>query len=75
MKIMMANKYFFWKGGAETVYFQERDFLRSAGVKVVDFSMYDGETSQATSRITSSSNGIITLVRSAHLARRRSPCR
>jgi hypothetical protein len=41
MKIMMANKYFFWKGGAETVYFQERDFLRSAGVKVVDFSMYD----------------------------------
>jgi glycosyltransferase involved in cell wall biosynthesis len=41
MKIMMANKYFYLKGGAETVYFQERNFLRSTGVKVVDFSMHD----------------------------------
>jgi glycosyltransferase involved in cell wall biosynthesis len=40
MKIVMANKYFFAKGGAETVYFQERDFLRSSGVEVVDFSMH-----------------------------------
>ena len=41
MKIIMANKFFFAKGGAETVYFQERDFLRSSGVQVVDFSMLD----------------------------------
>lgn len=41
MKIILANKYFFNKGGAETVYFQERDFLLGAGVEVVDFSMQD----------------------------------
>lgn len=27
------------KGGAETVYFQERDMLLSEGVKIVEFSM------------------------------------
>jgi glycosyltransferase involved in cell wall biosynthesis len=41
MKVVMANKYFFGKGGAETVYFQERAFLRESGVDVIDFSMQD----------------------------------
>jgi glycosyltransferase involved in cell wall biosynthesis len=41
MKIMLANKYFFNKGGAETVFFQERDFLIRSGIEVVDFSMQD----------------------------------
>jgi len=41
MKILMVNKYFFLKGGAETVFFQERDFLISQGHQVIDFSMYD----------------------------------
>jgi len=39
MKVLLANKYFYPKGGAETVFLQERDFLLSAGVDVVDFSM------------------------------------
>ncbi|AFJ45653.1 glycosyltransferase family 4 protein [Shimwellia blattae] len=39
MKVLLANKFFFIKGGAETVYFQERDNLKRAGVEVVDFSM------------------------------------
>jgi len=47
MKIVLANKYFFAKGGAETVYFQERSFLRSAGVQVVDFSMLDQRNEQS----------------------------
>lgn len=39
MKILLVNKFFFIKGGAETVYFQERDMLKRAGVEVIDFSM------------------------------------
>lgn len=39
MKVLLVNKFFFIKGGAETVYFQERDRLKAAGVAVVDFSM------------------------------------
>lgn len=39
MKVLLVNKYFFIKGGAETVYFQESDRLKAAGVTVVDFSM------------------------------------
>ncbi|TBL76925.1 glycosyltransferase family 1 protein [Obesumbacterium proteus] len=39
MKVLLVNKYFFIKGGAETVYFQENDRLKAAGVTVVDFSM------------------------------------
>lgn len=39
MKILLVNKFFFIKGGAETVYFQERNWLKAAGVDVVDFSM------------------------------------
>ncbi len=41
MKILLANKFFFRKGGAETVFFQERDFLLKEGHDVVDFSMMD----------------------------------
>ncbi len=40
MKVLLVNKFFFIKGGAETVYFQERDMLKQAGVQVIDFSCY-----------------------------------
>ncbi|PQJ88251.1 glycosyltransferase family 4 protein [Aliivibrio sifiae] len=39
MKILLVNKFFFMKGGAETVYFQERDMLLSEGVDIIEFSM------------------------------------
>ena len=39
MKVLLVNKFFFIKGGAETVYFQERDMLKQAGVQVIDFSI------------------------------------
>ena len=39
MKVLLVNKFFFIKGGAETVYFQERNMLKEAGVEVIDFSM------------------------------------
>lgn len=39
MKVVLVNKFFFIKGGAETVYFQERDKLREAGVAIIDFAM------------------------------------
>ncbi len=39
MRILLANKFFFPKGGAETVFFQERDYLRKSGHEVIDFSM------------------------------------
>lgn len=39
MKILLVNKYFYIKGGAETVCFQERDMLKKSGVEVIDFSM------------------------------------
>lgn len=39
MRILFANKFFYLKGGAETVFFQERNFLRAQGHHVIDFSM------------------------------------
>ncbi|CAM3953314.1 Alpha-D-kanosaminyltransferase [Vibrio aerogenes CECT 7868] len=39
MKILMVNKFFFLKGGAETVFFQEREMAAEAGFQVIDFSM------------------------------------
>ncbi len=39
MKILLVNKFFYLKGGAERVFFQERDFLLKKGIKVIDFSM------------------------------------
>jgi glycosyltransferase involved in cell wall biosynthesis len=39
--VILANKFFFLNGGSETVYFQERDLLKKAGVEVVDFAMQD----------------------------------
>ncbi|MEI7345853.1 glycosyltransferase family 4 protein [Dickeya chrysanthemi] len=39
MKVLLVNKFFYIKGGAETVYFQESERLKAAGVEVVDFSM------------------------------------
>lgn len=41
MRVLLANKFFFNNGGSESVMFQEREFLRSVGVDVVDFSMRD----------------------------------
>ena len=39
MKVILANKFFFNNGGSETVLFQEREYLISRGVTVLDFSM------------------------------------
>ncbi len=39
MKILLVNKFFFMKGGAETVFFQEREMLERSGATIVDFSM------------------------------------
>ena len=39
MKVLLVNKFFYIKGGAETVYFQEIDMLKKAGVDVIAFSM------------------------------------
>lgn len=41
MKVLLANKFFFHKGGAEVVMFQERQFLLRSGEQVIDFSMQD----------------------------------
>ena len=41
MKILIVNKFFYLKGGAERVFFQEREFLINNGIKVIDFSMHD----------------------------------
>jgi glycosyltransferase involved in cell wall biosynthesis len=47
MKVLMANKFFFLNGGSETVFFQERDFLRDSGVEVLDFAMHDERNLQS----------------------------
>src|SRR6266702_7874718 len=39
MKVLVANKYLFNNGGAETVLFQERAFLTNTGTEVIDFAM------------------------------------
>lgn len=39
MKVLIANKYLFNNGGAETVLFQEREFLTKTGTDVIDFAM------------------------------------
>jgi glycosyltransferase involved in cell wall biosynthesis len=39
MKVLFINKFFFPRGGAETVLFQERDFLINHGHSVMDLSM------------------------------------
>jgi glycosyltransferase involved in cell wall biosynthesis len=41
MRILMANKFFFHKGGAEVVMFQERGYLLHSGQEVIEFSMQD----------------------------------
>ncbi len=41
MNILQINKFFYLKGGSETVFFQERNFLKSKGHTVIDFSMDD----------------------------------
>ena len=39
MKVLLVNKFFYLKGGAERVFFQEREFLLKSGITVIDFSM------------------------------------
>jgi len=39
MKVLMINKYFYRRGGAETVFLLERSCLRNNNIEVVDFSM------------------------------------
>ncbi|NEV62212.1 glycosyltransferase family 4 protein [Thiorhodococcus minor] len=41
MKILIANKFFFRNGGSEAVMLDERHFLQSLGVEVIDFAMRD----------------------------------
>jgi len=41
LRILLAHKFFYRKGGAEVVMLQEREFLLEHGVEVVDFSMVD----------------------------------
>jgi len=47
VRVLLANKFFYRKGGSEAVMFQERDFLRERGVHVVDFSMTDPRNDQS----------------------------
>ncbi|MCG8425788.1 MAG: glycosyltransferase family 4 protein [Chromatiales bacterium] len=73
MKVLIANKFFYRNGGSEAVMFQERDFLRSTGVEVVDFAMQDERNldSHYTSYFVanrsyhSTSNGSLSRLRSA----------
>jgi glycosyltransferase involved in cell wall biosynthesis len=39
LKVLLANKFLFNNGGAETVLFQERAFLTNTGTEVIDFAM------------------------------------
>ncbi len=48
MKVLFINKFFYQKGGAETVFFQERDCLKRQGHTVVDFSMADSRNMEST---------------------------
>mgnify|MGYP001056584397 CR=1 FL=1 len=41
LKVLFANKFFYLKGGAETVMFDEIDLMRKHKVDVVEFSMCD----------------------------------
>lgn len=41
MKILMANKFFYIKGGSETYYFSLKRLLEAKGHTVIDFSMKD----------------------------------
>lgn len=41
LKVLFANKFFYLKGGAETVMFDEIDLMRKNEVDVVEFSMSD----------------------------------
>jgi len=47
MKILLVNKFFFMKGGAETVFFQEREMLARSGATIIDFSMQHEKNMEA----------------------------
>lgn len=41
MNILFVNKFFYLNGGSESVFFQERVFLKNCGFSLVDFAMKD----------------------------------
>jgi glycosyltransferase involved in cell wall biosynthesis len=41
MKVLLANKFFYRRGGAEVVFLDERRFLLEEGISVLDFAMQD----------------------------------
>lgn len=47
LKILFANKFFYLKGGAETVMFDEIDLMRKCEIDVVEFSMSDPRNRQS----------------------------
>lgn len=48
LKVLFANKFFYLKGGAETVMFDEIDLMKRHEVGVVEFSMADPRNRQST---------------------------
>ena len=47
MRILLANKFFYLRGGAEKVFFQERDFLIDQNIEVIDFAMSDANNKKS----------------------------
>lgn len=41
MRILLANKYFYLKGGSEAVFFQQDELLKELGHETIHFSMHD----------------------------------
>jgi hypothetical protein len=47
MKVLQVNKFYYNRGGAETVFFSTIDLLRQHGHEVVPFAMADERNHQA----------------------------
>ena len=41
MKVLLVNKYHYFRGGSETYYFGLLDMLKNAGNEVISFAMQD----------------------------------
>ncbi|MCK1636927.1 glycosyltransferase [Bradyrhizobium sp. 157] len=71
MKVLIANKYLFKNGGAETLLLQQRSFLTNIGTDVIDFAMQHERNIQSpytahfVSRQDYRSGGYFTKIRSA----------
>ena len=46
MKILLVNKFYYKKGGAEMVFFAQKQALEKAGHEVIVFSMHDKQNEQ-----------------------------